>query len=185
MFALVGDADGEKRFSDYAENRKRLVNDLLWDKESGLYLDYNLKDKCFSKIVTAISVYPYIFGLSDDKDGAKRALARLEQKYGLCVGEFRGENAVYFQWDYPCMWPAATCLVYEGLKRIGLLEDAKRIAKKYNDAVSYNFEKTGKIWEKYDALTGEVAQTLQEYGTPEMIGWSAAVYRYFEEELKF
>ena len=66
-----------------------------------------------------------------------------------------------------------------------MLEDAKRIAKKYNDAVSYNFEKTGKIWEKYDALTGEVAQTLQEYGTPEMIGWSAAVYRYFEEELKF
>ena len=184
MFALLDDTEGAEKFSAFAEKRKNLINEILWDNENGLYLDYNQKDKCFSKIVTAISLYPYIFGVSDDKEGAKKVLARLEQENGLCVGEYRGDNAVYFQWDYPCMWPAATCLVYEGLKKIGLTEDAKRIAKKYNKVVAYNFQKTGKIWEKYDAITGEVAQTLQEYGTPEMLGWSAAVYRYFEEELK-
>ena len=59
-----------------------------------------------------------------------------------------------------------------------------RIAEKYNKVVRDNYNVTGKIWEKYDANTGKVAQTLQEYGTPEMMGWSAAVYRYFEEELK-
>ncbi len=184
IFSLLNKQEESKRFLQYAEKRQRLINEILWDEASGLYLDYNFKDKRFSKIVTAVSFYPYTFGVSNDVDSANRLLSRLEQENGLCVGEYRGEDAVYFQWDYPCMWPAATCLIYIGLKRIGLIEDAKRIAEKYNKAVLSNFIKTGKIWEKYDAVTGKVAQTLQEYGTPEMIGWSAAVYRYFEEEFK-
>lgn len=184
MFAILNDTDNVEKFSTYAKKRKQLINEILWDEESGLYLDYNQKDKCFSKIVTAVSFYPYTFGVSDDTDSAKKLLLRLEQESGLSVGEYRGVNAVYYQWDYPCMWPAATCLTYLGLKRIGLDRDAFRIAQKYNTAVRNNFDKTGKIWEKYDSITGEVAQTLQEYGTPAMLGWSAAVYRYFEEELK-
>lgn len=46
-----------------------------------------------------------------------------------------------------------------------------------------NFEKTGVIWEKYDGRDGKVAVT-DEYETPEMLGWSAGVYRYFVEEMK-
>lgn len=182
IFDILNNQEESKRFSKYAEKRKSLIQEWLYDKESGLYLDYNVKDKCFSKIITAVSFYPYIFGVSDDVRGAQKLLTRLERENGLSVGEDRGGDAVYFQWDYPCMWPAATCLVYMGLKNLNLLDDAKRIAQKYNHAVEKSFIKTGKLWEKYDANTGGIAQTLQEYGTPEMMGWTAAVYRYFEEE---
>ncbi len=182
IFNTLNNKEEAQRFFEYAQKRKKLIQEWLYDEDSGLYLDYNTKEKCFSKIVTAVSFYPYTFGVSDDINGAKKMLARLERENGLSVGEDRGDNAVYFQWDYPCMWPAATCLVYIGLKKLGLLADAKRIAQKYNHAVEKNFLTTGKIWEKYDANTGEVAQTLQEYGTPEMMGWTAAVYRYFEED---
>ncbi len=184
MFALTGDQVRAEVFLGYAADRKRKMDEMLLDKESGFYLDYNTEEKCFSKIVTAISFYPYTFGVSKDKEAAKRLLARLEREHGLCVGENRGEDAVYFQWDYPCMWPAATCLTYMGLRKIGLNEEAERIAQKYNAAVLNNYLRTGKIWEKYDAVTGGIGQTEQEYGTPEMLGWSAAVYRYFFEELR-
>lgn len=67
-----------------------------------------------------------------------------------------------------------------GLKRIGLGEDASRIEDKYASTVKNVFEKTGRIWEKYDGLTGEVAVT-SECETMPMMGWTAAVYRYFVE----
>ena len=69
------------------------------------------------------------------------------------------------------------------LKRLGLLKDARRIAEKYIKTFDYNFTETGKIWGKYDATTGKVGQSF-EYETPEMRGWSAGVYVYFDEELK-
>ena len=37
------------------------------------------------------------------------------------------------------------------------------------------FEKTGKLWEKYNAESGEL-DFNSEYGTPEMLGWTAGVY---------
>ena len=70
-----------------------------------------------------------------------------------------------------------------GLKRIGLLGDALQIADKYVSVVRNIFEETGRLWEKYDALTGEIAVT-SEYATMPMMGWTAAVYRYFVENEK-
>lgn len=81
------------------------------------------------------------------------------------------------------MWPAATCLAYMGLKNIGLDDAAKRIAAKYVSVARNIFDQTGRLWEKYDALTGEIAVT-SEYETMPMMGWTAAVYRYFTEEEK-
>ena len=89
-----------------------------------------------------------------------------------------------FSTGYPCMWPAATCLAYMGLKNIGLNEEATRIAGKYVAVVRKVFDETGRLWEKHDALTGKIAET-SEYATMPMMGWSAAVYRYFVENENF
>ena len=72
------------------------------------------------------------------------------------------------------MWPAATCLAYMGLKNLGLNAEAARIAGKYVSVAGKIFEETGRLWEKYDALTGKIAVTI-EYDTMPMMGWTAAV----------
>lgn len=125
---------------------------------------------------------PYAFGISDDKDSALKVLKRLELPYGVSTAEYRGDD-VYFQWDYPIVWPCMAYITYIALMNVGCAEDARRIAKKYIDVVERNFDKTGKTWEKYDALSGEIAVT-SEYPTQEMLGWTAAIYRYFFEQLK-
>ncbi len=181
MLDVIGRTEGAEVYAERAERRKGLMDKYYRDNKTGIYTDYNIKTGEFSKILSAASLYPYTFGVSNDKVSAVAVLKRLELKYGLAVCENRGDD-VYFQWDYPFMWPAATYLAYQGLKNIGLNSDAKRIAKKYNDVVYDVFEKTGRIWEKYDAATGGIAVT-SEYKTPEMMGWSAAVYRCFAEAL--
>lgn len=119
-------------------------------------------------ILSAASLYPYTFGVSDDKTGALKVLKRLEFEYGLSACEKRDDD-LFYQWDYPCMWPAATCLAYMGLKNIGLDEDAARIAGKHIGVVRQIFGETGRLWEKYDASTGKIAVT-SEYETMPMMG---------------
>ena len=154
----------------------------FYDKEQGIYLDCNVVDGGFSEIVSAVSVYPYAYGISTDQAGLKKVVSGIETEKGITVAPNRGKD-VYYQWDYPCMWPAATCIIYKAFKALGMYEDAKRIAMKYNTVVDENFVKTGRIWEKYDAVTGGIGYS-NEYDTPEMMGWTAGVYVYFEEELK-
>ena len=180
MLEIIGESTDP--FRSNAEQRKALIERYFYDKEQGIYLDYNFVDDKFSEIVSAISIYPYAYGISTDEQGLKKVLFILEYENGITPTPYRGED-VYYQWDYPCMWPAATCIIYKALKRLGLYDDAKRIAEKYNRAVDNNFMKTGRLWEKYDAVTGEIGQSA-EYDTPEMMGWTAGVYVYFDEELK-
>ena len=168
-------------FEKNAAKRKDLMN-KYYLTEDGIYFDYNIETGEHSKILSAASFYPYTFGLSKDRTGALKVLKRLELKYGLSVCEKRDDD-LFYQWDYPCMWPAATCLVYMGLKNVGLDDDAKRIASKYVSVVKKIFDETGRLWEKYDALTGKIAVT-SEYATMPMIGWTAGVYRYFVENEK-
>lgn len=182
MCAVTGRNAESNSFIKAAERRKSLINRYLFDKDKGIYLDYNVERNHFSSVLSAISFYPYTFGLSDDKCGAKAVLERLELAHGLSACENRGDD-LYYQWDYPCMWPYTTYLVYRGLLNVGLSEDAERIAEKYVKAVEDNFAATGRIWEKYDARNGNIAVT-SEYKTPEMMGWSAAMYRFFVEREK-
>ena len=182
IYELLGEDEKNKEFIALAENRKTLINKYLFDKTQGIYLDYNYKSGEFSKILSAVSFYPYVYGISDDKEGAKKILQRLELPCGISPAEYRGENAVYYQWDYPCVWPYTSWFTFTALKNVGLTGDAERIALKYMNCVNDNFEKTGVIWEKYDGRNGSVA-TTNEYKTPEMLGWSAGVYKYFYGEI--
>ncbi len=181
MLRLLNRTGEAEEFDKYADKRKELMN-KYYLTEDGIYLDYNFVTGKHSEILSAVSLYPYTFGVSNDKEGALKVLKRLELEYGLSACEYR-EDDLFYQWDYHYMWPAATCLAYMGLKNIGLDEDALRNANKYVSVARKVFDETGRLWEKYDALTGEIAVT-SEYATMPMMGWTAAVYRYFVENEK-
>ena len=182
IYTILQEENKALEFEAFANKRKEMIDQYLFDRSQGIYLDYNFVDGCFSRIISAVSLYPYTYGISGDQEGAKKVLKELELPFGISPCAFRGDDAFYFQWDYPCVWPYTTWFAYTALNNVGLHEDAERIAKKYLVDVNINFEKTGIIWEKYDGRNGEIAVTC-EYETPEMLGWSAGVYRVFAEEL--
>lgn len=175
MLDIIGRIDEAKEYTLRAKVRKDAVNKYLWCEEKGVYLDYDFIDGRFSSVLSAVSLYPFAFGVSTDANSAKRVLGKLELDYGVSACEFRGDNALYYQWDYPCVWPAATLLSYQALVRAGLSDDALRIAEKYLKVVDKNFILTGRLWEKYDGRTGDIAVTT-EYVTPPFLGWTASNY---------
>lgn len=179
----LGNVEESLEYERYAKERKAKMEQHMLDRDTGIFYDYNFKDGKFSSVVSCASMYPFAVGLSQDKEAAKKVLERLELEHGIAACEYRGDDAKYLQWDYPSMWPSNVYFTYMGLKRVGLLADAERIAKKYIATVDTCFEQTGSLWEKYDAKKGIVSVT-NEYETPEMMGWTAGVYRFLEEEIK-
>jgi alpha,alpha-trehalase len=180
MLSEIGEESEAETWRKKAQKRAELINQYMLDPKTGLYFDYNYKRKCVSKTLCAAAFYPYAFGISKDKDGAKETLRRLALEHGISACEYRGEDATYFQWDYPSMWPSNMYFAYVAMKNLDLQDEAKWVKNAYMGTVKRVFARTGDLWEKYDAKLGDVSVT-SEYDTPDMMGWTAGVYRYMQE----
>jgi alpha,alpha-trehalase len=93
------------------------------------------------------------------------------------------EKEAEYYLSKPNSWAPLNFVAFQSAKKLSLDEEAERIAKKYVIATDALFEKTGKLWEKYNAENGELDHA-SEYGTPDMLGWTAGVYVVCKQYLK-
>ena len=178
MLSVIGDKEKSEKYLSRALNRKNLINELMRDKDTGVYYDYNFKEDRLSSVLSAVSFMPFALGISCDKNAMFKTLEKLEFEHGISACEYR-KDKIQLQWDYPMMWPSNVYFAVEGLKALGLFEHAKRVADKYTVTLESVYAETGKLWEKYDAVSGKVAFT-PEYETPPMMGWTAGVYKHLK-----
>ncbi len=157
-----------------SETRLELMNRYL--VKDGLFWDYNFAAKTHSSVFSAASLYPlYVKAASDNQAAAaKENLGRLEEEYGISATEKSDADGVY-QWGYPNGWPCLQYIAVKAFDNYGYTADALRIAKKYVGLADDVFEKTGKLWEKYNVVKGNIEVT-NEYEMPAMMGWSAGAY---------
>ena len=166
-----------------AESRKKLMDELLLDAESGVYFDYDFERKKRNKVFNGANYLPYVFGITRDKQALHSINARLVKKYGVLCCEKQKNDGLIYQWGYPNSWAPYNYFAYEANRRCGNDEDAKKIATSWLDNISETFIKTGKMFEKYDAVIGGAA-TVNEYGVPEMLGWTAGTFEKMLSELQ-
>lgn len=179
----IGEEELSKKYFTQSEERKEKIKTLLFDQKSHLYLDYNFKQNTFSSLHSTASFYPYALGIYDkeeDKEPARNLLKELLLPHGLSVAPYRGKDE-YFQWDYPYMWPTNVYFAYLAFKNLGLKEEAKMVKEKYMNTVETVYQRTGKLYEKYDSLTGDIAVN-KEYDTPAMMGWTAGIYDFLSDD---
>ena len=176
MLSAIGRSDESIQFKDLANNRKTLINKYFFDEGQGIYVDYHLSDGTHSHIVTAASLYPHAMGITKDKESALKVFKQLELECGVSTAAYRDEKQ-YYQWDYPVMWGETAFIVFLALLNVGEIESAKRIMNKYMSTVEKQFEKTGLLWEKYDARDGSIMNV--EYDAPPFMGWTASTYEIF------
>jgi alpha,alpha-trehalase len=158
-----------------AARRRELVNRYLWNEERGLFLDYDFVNQRPSPVASLTGLVPLFTGLASPAQAARMRenLPLFEREFGVAVTEDCPFDRTY-QWAFPNVWPPLVYVTVEGLRRYGFAADARRIAEKYLTTANLLFEKTGQLWEKTNAITGEVAGG--EYKAAPMLGWSAGVY---------
>ena len=157
-----------------ANARKDKINALCWDEKTGAYYDYCHAENRRGTYPSAAGFHPYFTRLApqDRASGLKTLLEQLERPHGVSAG---APADTAYQWGDPNVWAPLQYVAVTALQNYGLIEDAKRVAKKYVETVQRNFEATGNLYEKYNGNTGGI-DAVSEYGTPEMLGWTAGVY---------
>lgn len=190
----------EKKYtSDYwkkkAAKRKKRVDELLWNEEKGLYLDYNIVTKQQETFVAATTFMPMWANMANKEQAeqlVKNALPLLTEKGGVAAStqESLGkvsEDAPVRQWDYPNGWAPHQIMIWKGLINYGYNEEAQELIYRWlymitRNAVDYN----GTIPEKYDVVAA-THKVFAEYGnvgtdfeyiTQEGFGWMNASYQY-------
>lgn len=177
-----------------ASNRKELVNRFLWDPDHGMFFDYDLKKRERVVYVSATTFYPLWAGLATPLQArslVEKALPLLEKPGGIVSstedsrGPITPEHPLR-QWDYPYGWAPHQMLVWQGLKKYGFEEHAKRLAYRWLFTITSNATKyNGTITEKYDVVH-RTHEVFAEYGnvgtkfsyiTREGFGWTNASYQ--------
>lgn len=158
--------------------RKYLIEKYLYNKEFGVYFDYNFVRGEFEQTNMYFTgqFLPYISGISTDKKGCKKVLSKLEFEFGI-ASTSPYESSLSYQAAYPFSWPYDNGLCFWALSTLGLKEDCLRTGKKYLDLCSNSYLKAGHLWETYNAIVDEVAQK-KEYPNNEMMGWTAGIFEW-------
>ena len=167
----AGDIQAFKRYQNAAVKRKETMWKHMRGKD-GIWYDYNYDENTLSKVISCASLFPFFVGLDTDTSAFEKTIAVLERAFGVVASQ--SERKTY-QWAEPNGWAPLNYIAVAAAERLGLKETALRLAEKYLVAMEGIFEKTGRLWEKYNAETGDMSVT-SEYGTPEMLGWTAGVY---------
>lgn len=175
---ILGEGNGSE-WEERAQARAKSINELMWDSNAGVYKDYNYVTGKLSGIVSAASFQPYFVGLAELEqiEGLVKLLNLLEGEWGIFATQPTEKK---YQWAFPNIWAPCQYAAVEGLRRNGFEKDAGRIAEKYIALSDKNFAKYGKLFEKYNGVTGGI-DAASEYDTPEMLGWTAGVYMHFKQ----
>jgi hypothetical protein len=167
--AALGLADDERFFRARYQEARKLINELLWDENAGMYKD-RFWDGRLSPRLAASNFYPLLAGIPDANRAARMLKNLLDP--GLFWGEYviptisRNDPAFSDQQYWRgTIWPPTNYLVCQGLRRYGFYQAAAEMAQKSMNLFLSTWDTFQLCRENYDARSGEGGgQRYQSWG---------------------
>lgn len=183
---LAGDQTATDKWVKAAKARRRAMNELMWDKQRGMYYDYDYGRRRRGTISSLAGFYPLWAGIATPQQAKKMvwALGRFEVKGGLTATDdiplsqrLSGANGrMPTQWAYPNGWAPLHWLVIQGLERYGYLAKARQIAEKWLRTNLHWFKDYGNFIEKYNVVDPDEPPSKGVYPTQTGFGWTNAIF---------
>ncbi len=187
-FARLADINGDSQESEkwklLANQRRDVMNELMWDKSKGLYFDFDYTKRKRGSIASLASYYPMWAGMVNDQQAALlvKSLKRFENNGGLSATDFSSSllfSPVPTQWDYPNGWAPLHFIVIQALERYGYHNDAKRLANKWLRCNLDWFLKNGVFLEKYNVVNTDKPPKKGLYPSQIGFGWTNSIFERF------
>ena len=186
---IMDDKKEAAKWEAAAEARKKTMNELMWDKGRGLFMDFNYVKERRASVNSLAAFYPMWAGMVDGRQAQElvRALRKFEQKGGLAttdslpLGQYV-PGSLPTQWAYPNGWAPLQYLVVKALQRYGYHDDAKRIALKWMNNNLDWFNAHGEFLEKYNVVAPGKPPARGVYPSQTGFGWTNAVFERFCQE---
>ncbi len=176
---LLGDGVSAARWRVRAEERRAVMQELMWDERRGFFFDYDYHNKRINPHPSLAGFFPLWSGLATDAQAA-----RIVQEW-LPAFEFAGGLASTLtfeagkQWAFPNGWAPLQWITVTGLDRYGFHDDAHRLRTKWCDMVARVYAETGACWEKYNVVDPYQRGEGGLYGQVTGFGWTNAVFKDF------
>ena len=153
IYEELGDFESAEKWRNYSVKMCELINEYLWDEESGIYYDRLLSGKP-TKVLTPSCFFPMFVG-APSKEQVEKMVKVLTDKEllwtELPIPSVAKNNELYStdMWRGG-VWLNINYFVARGLKKYGYNELADELIAKILDAVNKWYKKTGSIYEFYD-----------------------------------
>lgn len=161
-------------FRKKASLRAKLINRLFWDNEQGYYFDYNWKEGKRTGIYALSGVYPLFFKIAD-KSRAEKVRNKLKESFLSPGGLPSTLYSTGQQWDSPNGWAPLQWMTIKGLREYGYNELANEIKWRWLKLNIAVFERTGKMFEKYNVQDLSLYAGGGEYPLQDGFGWTNGV----------
>jgi len=159
-----------------AAARKAAIDKYLWNAQAGQYFDYIFTTHQQTSYTYITTFYPLWAGAaSPEQAKAVAANLMLLLKPG---GIAMSTTDSGLQWDLPYGWAPTTWFAMAGLVKVGDIDDADQIAKRFMHSVQSNYDHDGTIREKYNVVDSSADIKVSAGYTMNVIGfgWTNGVY---------
>ncbi len=167
--AILGYRAEAERYGRLYEEISSRINELLWDENSGMYVDRFWNGRSSSRLA-ASNFYPLVAGVAP-QERAERILSTLldEKKFWgeYVLPTISRDDPVFGDQQYwrGTIWPPTNYLVYQGLKRYHFDEVAALLARRSVDLFLGSWQRFQLCRENYDSRTGAGGgQKYQSWG---------------------
>lgn len=154
IFEEIGDKENAAYFRSVHEKVKDKINELLWCEEDGLYYD-RLFNGELTRVASFSCFLPMFAGLCSQEQADRLVKTLLdESKYWTAMPiPSMPKDSEFFDVDMwrGCSWLNINYFIILGLRKYGYTEIADELRKRTLDCVNEWYEKTGNIFEFYDA----------------------------------
>lgn len=181
---LLNKDNEAQEWANKAQKRKEKMMEYLYNNQDGLFYDYDFINKVQSKYKYISMIYPLWVEMID-KNKAKpivnEVLKNFEVEGGILTSlKPEGHDTTIkasseYQWDCPNGWPPIQLITIQSLDKYDYNDDAKRIAQKWLDLNTDIYNKTGKIFEKYNVIEKNI-DVRTSYPQQDGFGWTNGVY---------
>jgi alpha,alpha-trehalase len=174
--ARVGDKVCALEFERRAAARRGAIDRYLWDKPTGVYLDYRWTRKARVPRLSAATLYPLFVSAASKAQAASVAkiITRTLLEPGGIVTTPRATGQ---QWDSPNGWAPLQWIAISGFRDYDQAPLAATIACRWMAVVNAVYRQSGKLVEKYDVVDTGRSGGGGEYPLQDGFGWTNGVMR--------
>ncbi len=154
-------------FEDLSNRISNNINTLLWSEEDGFYYDRKFSGE-LHKVKTCAGFLPLFAGICSKEQADKVVKCYLDERYfqtRFPIPSISADHSEYMK----DMWRGCSWLNYNyffilGLRKYGYNDLADELTKKTLDVIKEWYEKTGNVFEFYDAENEENPFYLERKG---------------------
>ncbi len=169
-----GNPERAQHYREAAADRRAAIDRYCWDDDAEFYFDHSRSDGDSTDSWTLAGAVPLFCGAATD-DQADAVATTLEECFLRPGGLVTSLTESGQQWDAPNGWAPLHWMAVVGLRRYGHEDLAREIAGRWLDLNRTVFDRTGRMFEKYDVTGGAGEGSGGEYALQYGFGWTNGV----------